>query len=79
MRKDVIIGDDYQLNVQNGDFEVRQSDMQHLHFIIKSHPTQWNQFPLLGYGEYSFLNAIFDGIEKRKVRLQCESDGYRLI
>lgn len=77
MAQDILFDDNYNLGIEAGDFVIGESNLQNIHFIIKSHPSKWTQFPLLGFGESRLINGVFDGRVKREIQLQLESDGYK--
>ncbi len=77
MRVDVLLeGDD--LVIEDGDFKLGQSDLQHVYHILLNPPGAFKQFPLAGVGKPRFINGPLDGQLRREVQLQLEADGYRL-
>lgn len=76
-RQDIILKDD-DLDIKNGDFVIGESDLQHVHHIVRMPKSSWKQYPLTGVGEARFLNGPLDGALRRDVQLQLQSDGYRL-
>ena len=48
--KDIKLDDDFDLVIENGDFKVSSSDMQHLQLICITDLGHWKQFPLMGSG-----------------------------
>jgi len=79
MRKDILYdsaaGD---LVIQNGDFRIGPSDLQHVFHLIQVPKGSWKQFPLTGVGEAKLKNAPLDAALRREIHLQLEADGYRL-
>ncbi len=82
MRKDLLLDDDFDLLISNGDLVVGESDTQHKQLILMSAPGEWRQHPLLGCNLKLWLNAPLDSerIVKMKstINKQLESDGYVL-
>jgi hypothetical protein len=79
MRKDILYdstaGD---LVIQDGDFRIGPSDLQHVFHIILVSQGSWKQFPLTGVGEAKLKHAPLDAALRRQIHLQLEADGYRL-
>ena len=57
---DILLGDDNDLVFANGDIAIGDGNIQNVMEIIRSFPGFFKQYPLLGVGLYSDLNA--DGI-----------------
>jgi hypothetical protein len=80
MRTDIIFGQvngDYDLLINNGDFVMAQSDIQHVRHIIEAEQGNYKQVPLVGVGVRKMINGTLDGSTKRVIRLQLKSDGYQ--
>jgi len=77
MVKDIILKDDYDLLVENGDFVVDNSDPQHVQLIIITAQGEWKEHVLLGVGIESFINAPSSLQElSRLINIQLISDNY---
>ena len=77
--KDILLGDDGDLIIKNGDFLVGDSDVQHVNDIIEASPGYYKQFPILGVGIDSYMNS--SGKEQQlnnAIRINLESDSYQL-
>lgn len=77
--KDVIIGNDYDLQIVDGDFVVKPSDQQHVQLIIITAQGEWKEFPLLGVSVELYINAPASLQQLGKnIRLQLQSDNYTI-
>lgn len=78
MRQDILLDNNEELVIQDGDFKIGPSDLQHVYHIIRIPKGAWKQFPLTGVGEARFLNAPLGASLRRDIQLQLQADGYRL-
>lgn len=71
-------GDIY-INPTTGDFEIVESDAQHVGDILESVDGDYKEFPLIGVNFYSFSNSTGQqqNIE-RIIRTQLTADGYQV-
>lgn len=76
-RTDILLEND-DLQIVNGDLEMGIADGQNVMLLVRLHPGNLKQFPLLGVGESRLINGPFDGELRREIQLQLEGDGYRL-
>lgn len=79
MNKDIILTDDFDLLIENGDFVIGRSDQQHVNCIFLSHPGEYKQFPVTGFGASRYLKKTTLSKQKfmRNLTLQLELDGYK--
>jgi len=77
--KDITLDDNLDLIIENGDFKVSDSDMQHIQLICITDLGHWKQFPLLGVGieKYIASSGQTDAL-KRNINIQLSSDGYKV-
>lgn len=75
MRTDVLLKED-DLDIAGGDFVIGPADLQHVYLVLRTHPGNWKQFPLVGYGEEKLLNGPLDGQQRRDIQLALQADGY---
>jgi hypothetical protein len=69
-------GDIY-INASTGDFDVVESDGQHVQDIFDSVPGWWKEFPLLGVNMIKYLNSTGKQVEiQGKGKEQLQADGY---
>lgn len=79
LAKDVkLINGDIYINPLTNDFDIEFSDAQHVEDIINSSPGSWKEFPLLGVGARAYLAGSNILELQKEVRVQLESDGYRV-
>jgi hypothetical protein len=74
---DILLGPDYELLIENGDFVIAQSDVQNIQLLIDLHKGNLKQYPLTGVGKERLLNGIVDGAMRAEIQKQLEADGYR--
>lgn len=78
--KDIILDDDGDLLIQNGDFVVGESDMQHLQLIVSLANGSLKQFPLQGVGIMSYSGSSGQAATLRNsIKIKAEADGYANI
>ncbi len=77
--KDITLDDTLDLLIDNGDFKISDSDMQHIQLICITDLGHWKQFPLLGVGieKYIASSAQTDAL-KRSINIQLAADGYKV-
>ena len=77
--KDIILDDDFDLIIENGDFKVSESDMQHIQLICITDLGHWKNAPLLGVGIEKYISSSgqTDAL-KRSINIQLSADGYRV-
>lgn len=77
--QDIIVdpNDNNDLVIYQGDFFIGYSEFQHIAHITEALPGQYKQWPFLGFGIRKWLNGPFDGVARRSLQLQLESDGIK--
>jgi len=81
-RKDIIfsrIDNEYDLHIENGDFKIDESDLQHVLHILEANQGHYRQHPYVGVGIRKMLNGNITGNEKRDITIQLNNDGYQPI
>lgn len=78
---DILLDNTGDLKVTNGDFEIGESDEQHIQDIILSHKGEWRADPVLGVGISTYINAPRDlsnsNSLRQKIRKNLQYDGYQ--
>lgn len=76
--KDIIL-EDYDLVIENGDFKLSSSDMQHIELICVTNLGDWKQYPLQGVGIENYISSAgqTDAL-KRTISIQLAADGYKV-
>ncbi len=75
---DFLLDSDGDLLIQNGDFVVGASDIQHVEDIIESFVGEWKQYPILGVGLMTYLKSQNGAKAITAIKQQLQSDGYSL-
>ena len=80
MVKDIILDDDNDLVINSlGDFDVKDSDQQHVVLLINTFIGQWKQFPYCGVGIIRYLNSSGQQQTlRRNITVQMIADGYKV-
>lgn len=68
---------DNDLVIKNGDFDITESDEQHIEDIIAYNKGSLKEYPQVGIGIFNYLNS--SGQEQfleRELSLQLKADGY---
>ena len=76
--KDILLDDDLDLLIQDGDFVVGPSDDQHIELILRATEGHFKEYPLLGANINSMVNGIIDGNYRKKIRLHLNQDGFKV-
>lgn len=56
MPQDILLDDNFDLRIENGDFVVGESTNQHAEILLLSEKGDIRQYPFLGVGIKSFIN-----------------------
>jgi len=76
MAKDVLLDDDYDLKILNGDFVIGESTMQDVVLILQTNKGEWKHDPILGCNLIELIKSKSSKVEvEKRVRLQLERDG----
>jgi len=76
---DYLLDDEYNLQIENGDFKVGESTSQEIQLILKFDKGQNPQFPLVGVGVDRRLKGAFNLTrEIKEMRLNLEADNIRV-
>ena len=70
---------DLYINTTTGDFEIIESDSQHVGDIMQSINGDYKEFPLIGVNFFKYQNSVGKRQEiERIIRTQLKSDGYNV-
>ncbi len=76
-RKDIMLDENQDLLIRNGDFVISESDEQHIHTIMHANKGDFKQHPAIGVAITSLLNSTFKARDiKRAIKVELERDGY---
>jgi len=79
-RQDILLDDDNNWKVENGDFVVGLSDEQHVGLLMVSAKGSYREAPAIGVDLTKWIgkqNNNISGLE-REIMVQLEADGYKV-
>ncbi|MFS2189809.1 hypothetical protein ACCC92_24245 [Mucilaginibacter sp. Mucisp84] len=76
--KDYMLDDTNDLRIENGDFVLGDSDLQHQKLLLFAEKGAYKQYPTTGVGIMSFLNDDSEADMLREIRLQFAQDGMQV-
>lgn len=76
--KDILLDEDNDLVIQNGDFKIGISDEQHKKLLLISDKGTFKQYPDVGVGIFGYLQDESTADLFREIRLQFTSDGMKV-
>jgi hypothetical protein len=78
MAKDLLHDDEGNLMFKNGDFDMGESEQQHVGDIFLMQPGETKEFPIIGFGAINYIKSRISDFEfKRNLKLQLEYDNYK--
>ena len=77
-RKDIILNEQNDLKIVNGDFVIGDSDQQNVKAIVGMHKGEFKEHPLVGFGADTYLKqtALNSARFLRDLKVQLANDGY---
>ena len=75
MVNDVILDEQYELQMVNGDFAVGESTAQHEKLLIVSNKGEWRQYPISGVGIGRYVNDEAPGSLITAINTELKNDG----
>ena len=75
-RQDILLDDNNDYMIIDGDFFIENSDQQNIQLILLSTPGSWKQYPLVGASIKGDINGLFDYNMKNRIKQQLQNDGY---
>ena len=77
-RKDILVDENNDLMISNGDFVIGPSDVQHVDHIIMAFPGEYKEHPEIGLGAVAYVKSNTSKVKfKRDLRIQLNYDGYK--
>jgi len=77
MNNDILLNDNYEPIIRNGDFVIGESDRQHVTDITIAHPGEYKSSPMLGFAAILQIKKNANNNQfKRDLKIQLEYDGY---
>ncbi|MEH0154683.1 hypothetical protein V6R21_19070 [Limibacter armeniacum] len=75
-RKDILLDEDHNPQIINGDFVVGESDEQHIELLMQSAKGDWRESPVLGVEAINHREGNSKISLKRDIERNLELDGY---
>jgi hypothetical protein len=72
--KDLLLDDNDNLIISNGDFVIGNADYQQRKLIILSQKGEWKEYPSLGFGIDNYLKKSVTADEKQKFITELKSE-----
>jgi hypothetical protein len=76
--KDYMLDSDNDLRIENGDFVIDDSDLQHQELLLYAEKGAYKQYPLTGVGIMTYLKDENPDDLLREIRLQFAQDGMQV-
>lgn len=77
-RKDLLLDALGDLAIEEGDFVIAPSDMQHVKHIVESQKGEYKESPFMGFGVENYLKTNTNPLAfKRDLKIQLEYDHYK--
>jgi len=75
MPQDLLLNEDYNLRIENGDFVVGESTRQHQDLLLLADKGEFKQFPTIGIGILRYLEDYSGDNLAREIRTEFNKDG----
>lgn len=78
MRNDILLNEQNELLIVDGDFVTGQSDQQHVKCIVEAFKGEFKSNLLVGFGAINYLkrDEKIESEFRRDLKIQLENDGY---
>ncbi|PIF44928.1 hypothetical protein CLU96_1927 [Chryseobacterium sp. 52] len=76
--KDLLLTEDYDLQIKNGDFVIGDSQEQSVELLLLSKQGEFKNNPEAGCDILSAKNGIIERFLDREIRVQLDADGFQL-
>lgn len=73
--EDILLDQDFDLLIQNGDLAIGPSSEQHQQLLLLSNKGDWRQFPMVGVGVREYLKDEDENSMVGEIKEQFEMDG----
>lgn len=73
--EDILLDQDFDLLIQNGDLVIGPSSEQHQQLLLLSNKGDWRQFPMVGVGVREYLKDEDENSMVGEIKEQFEMDG----
>lgn len=75
---DILLDDNYDIRIANGDMEIGLSDSQQAQLLLHSSPGEWKESPTHGVGITQYLEHHDKGQLARRIQTELTADGMRV-
>lgn len=73
--KDILLDENNDIKILNGDFDIGESEMQEVVLILQSVQSEWKETPVLGPNLYQYIKSKADKISiERQMRIHLALD-----
>ena len=76
--KDILITDDFDLDIVNGDLAVGSSQAQQPQLLLNTSPGEWPNAPTTGIGIARYVESADQESMARRVQTELTADGMRV-
>ncbi|MCD6017286.1 MAG: hypothetical protein K0S53_407 [Bacteroidetes bacterium] len=77
--QDINITSDFDIEIKDGDFNIVDSDPNHIELIIKCNVGAYKEYPLVGFGiDYYLASNGTEQLIKRNLSVQLKADNYQV-
>ncbi|MBU7577074.1 MAG: hypothetical protein KAF40_03340 [Flavihumibacter sp.] len=76
--EDILLDEDFDLLIQNGDLVIGPSSEQHQQLLLLSNKGDWRQFPMVGVGIREYLKDEDENSMVGEIKEQFEMDGMQV-
>lgn len=76
--KDILLDETGDLAIVGGDFKIGDSAEQSVQQVLISGPGEYKEFPQVGCDIGKQINGVINRFTERNIRVQLESDGFRI-
>jgi len=73
--RDLLLDNNQELDIQNGDFVVDESSLQHQDLLLMTSKGEWKENPLIAVGVLEFLKDEDASGMLSEIKIQFEKDG----
>lgn len=77
-RNDILLDDNWDLQVENGDFVTGEDLSQRTGLLLATTEGEWRQSPTVGVGTAMYLHSNSEMEFRRKIKKQFKDDGLQL-
>lgn len=75
---DILLDDNYDIRIVNGDLDIGLSDGQQAQLLLQSSPGEWTENPIHGVGIAQYLEHHDKGQLARRIQTEFTADGMRV-